>query len=660
MPDPASSGEVFVAFSPSGRQGKVPLNSSVLEAARLLGVDLDSVCGGRGLCGRCQVEIGEGDFAKYGITSSASHLTPFSAPEETYAGRRQLKPGRRLGCHTRIEADVVIDVPPESQVHHQVVRKRAEARAIELDPVLHLYTVDVAKPDMDIPNGDAERLLAALSETWQLEGLSCDPAALAEAQSALRDGRWTVTAAVRDGERIVGVRPGFTDRAFGLAIDVGSTTIAVHLVNLSDGSVATTASMMNPQIRFGEDLMSRVSYAMTNDRGGEEMTAAVRIALNELTRQAAEEAGIERSDIYEAVIVGNPIMHHLVLGLDPEPLGVAPFALAVDGAVDLLARDLDLELAAGAAVHLLPCIAGHVGADAAAMILSETPFERDDVTLMVDVGTNAELVLGNKKRLLAASSPTGPAFEGAQISCGQRAAPGAIERVRIDAETLTVKFKILGCDFWSDEAGFADAASVTGVSGICGSGIIEAVAEMVRTGVVKPDGAFPKAEPREFVLYDAEPRITVTQNDVRAVQLAKGALFAGAKLLMDLFGVEGVDRIVLAGAFGSHIDPVYAMALGMIPDCEPAKVSSAGNAAGTGARVALLNAGARREIESVVKRVEKIETATAPSFQDYFVDAMAIPHANEAYPNLRAVLDMPVVEKQSDQPKRRRRRERVK
>jgi len=658
--DPDTNGEVFVAFSPSGRQGKVPLNSSVLEAARLLGVDLDSVCGGRGLCGRCQVEIGEGDFAKYGVTSSASHLTPFSAPEETYAGRRELKPGRRLGCHTRIEADVVIDVPPESQVHHQVVRKRAEARAIELDPVLHLHTVDVAKPDMDVPNGDAERLLAALSETWQLEGLSFDPAALAEAQSALRDGRWTVTAAVRDGERVVGVRPGFTDRAFGLAIDVGSTTIAAHLVNLTDGWVATTASMMNPQIRFGEDLMSRVSYAMTNDQGGGEMTAAVRGALNELAGQAAEEAGIERGDIYEAVIVGNPIMHHLVLGLDPEPLGVAPFALAVDGAVNLSARDLELELAAGAAVHLLPCIAGHVGADTAAMILSETPFERDDVTLMVDVGTNAEIVLGNRDRLLAASSPTGPAFEGAQISCGQRAAPGAIERVRIDAETRIAKFKIIGSDLWSDEAGFADAASLTGVSGICGSGIIEAVAELVRVGVVKPDGAFPKDGPREFVLYDAEPRITVTQNDVRAVQLAKGALFAGAKLLMDLFGVERIDRIVLAGAFGSHIDPVYAMALGMIPDCEPSKVSSAGNAAGTGARVALLNAGARREIESVVKGVEKIETATAPSFQDYFVDAMAIPHANEAYPNLRAVLDMPMVEKQSAQPRRRRRRERVK
>ncbi len=655
-PEKRSAADALVVFSPSGHRGRVALNASVLDAARSLGVDLDSVCGGRGLCGRCQIEIGEGDFAKHGIRSSAGHLTLENAAEATYAERKGLKLGRRLACHARILGDLVIDVPPESQVHRQVVRKRAEARAIELDPVLRLHVVDVAEPDLKIPSGDAERLTSALADTWSLDRLTADPAILAECSSSLRSGRWTVTAAVRDGSRIVGVRPGFTDRAFGLAIDVGSTTLAAHLVDLADGGVATTASAMNPQIRFGEDLMSRVSYAMNQDRGAEEMTAAVRAALDELAGRAAAEAGIERGDIYEAVIVGNPIMHHLALGLNPKPLGVAPFALSVDGAVRVSARDLGLELAAGAEVYFLPCIAGHVGADTAAMILSETPFERDEVSLLVDIGTNAELVLGNRERLLAASSPTGPAFEGAQISAGQRAAPGAIERVRIDPDTLAPRFKIIGSDLWSDDPDFDVAMAATGITGICGSGIIEAVAEMTLHGIVTPEGSFATTDgERRYVLYHGEPKISVTQADVRAVQLAKGALYAGAKLLMDLFGVDSVDRIVLAGAFGSHIDPVYAMALGMIPDCDPAHVSSAGNAAGTGARIALLNAAARTEIETVVKRVEKIETAVAPSFQKYFVDAMAIPHASDAYPNLRRILPMPLPKKASNRSRRRRR-----
>ncbi|MBT3789153.1 MAG: DUF4445 domain-containing protein [Alphaproteobacteria bacterium] len=645
--------DVLVAFSPSGRQGRVPHDTSLLEAARKLGVDLDSVCGGRGLCGRCQVEIGEGDFAKFGIHSSIKHITPDLAAEQKYAKQKDLKPGRRLACHARILDDIVVDVPPESQVHRQVIRKRAEVRSINLDPVLRLYAVDVPKPDIAVPSGDAERLIQSLDQIWGLHDLSIDPAVLSECASALRAGNWTVTVAVRDGTRIVGVRPGFTDRAFGLAIDIGSTTLAVHLVNLADGEVAATSSAMNPQIRFGEDLMSRVSWAMSNEQGGAEMTTAVRQTVDDLIGQAVADADILREDIYEAVIVCNPIMHHLFLGLDPGPLGVAPFALAVDGALRLPANHLDLDLATAAEAYFLPCIAGHVGADAAAMILSETPHERDEVTLLVDVGTNAELVLGNRQRLLAASSPTGPAFEGAQISCGQRAAPGAIERVRIDPDSLAPRFRIIGCDQWSDEPGFQEAMKSTGITGICGSGIIEAVAQMALCGIVSPDGAFQTGDDKNFVLWPGQPEIAITQADVRAVQLAKGALYAGAKLLMDLFGVEKVDRIVLAGAFGSHIDPVHAMALGMIPDCDPALVSTAGNAAGTGARIALLNATARTEIEAVVKRVEKIETAVAPSFQAWFVDALAIPHASDDYPELRKIMSMPLLKKSASRAKQR-------
>ncbi len=631
---------------------------SVLDAARQLGADLDTVCGGRGRCGRCQIDVSEGEFPKHGITSSAAHLGEITEVESAYATRKNLNAGRRLGCQALIRGDVVIDVPPESQVHRQVVRKRAEAHVIEIDPVLHLHTVEVTEPDMDVPGSDAGRLVDALAAQWNLPGLSVAPAVLAEAQAALRQGRWTVTAAVRDGSQVVGVRPGFAERALGLAIDVGSTTMACHLVDLADGTVLSSVGKMNPQIKFGEDLMSRVSYAMMHDGGAVEMTAVVQRALNELAGEALDLAGLDRTDVFEVVIVGNPIMHHLVLGLDPEPLGVAPFALAVDHAVAIDATALGLELATCARVYLLPCIAGHVGADAAAMILSEAPYQRDEVTLLVDVGTNAELVLGNRERLLATSSPTGPAFEGAQITHGQRAAPGAIERVRIDRKTLRPRFRVIGSDLWSNEEGFAEAILKTGVSGICGSGIIEAVAELVLAGIVKTDGGFLDPDLREFMLHEGEHPIVVTLTDIRAIQLAKGALYAGARLLMDKLGVDHVDRIVLAGAFGSQIDPIYAMALGMIPDCDPDKVSSAGNAAGTGARIALLNRAARAEIEDVVRRVEKIETAVEPAFQAYFIDAMAIPHAKDPYNNLAKVIDLPVRQAPEDAPKRRRGRNR--
>lgn len=399
------------------------------------------------------------------------------------------------------------------------------------------------------------------------------------------------------------------------------------------------------------------------------MTAAVRTAVDELVRELCAEAKADPGNVLELVFVGNPIMHHLLLGIDPVELGGAPFALATDSAVELLARDLDISTVnAGARVYILPCIAGHVGADCAGVVLSETPYLNDEITLLVDVGTNAEIVLGNRDRLLACSSPTGPAFEGAQIGNGQRAAPGAIERVRIDRETLEPRFKVIGCDLWSNEPGFADATSRTGVTGICGSGIIEALAEMYLAGLITTDGVvdgtLAPRSPRVrgtgrtfgYVLHTGEPEIVVSQNDIRAIQLAKAALYAGARLLMDRLGVETVGRVTLAGAFGSHIDPLHAMVLGMIPDCPLDKVGSAGNAAGTGARIALLNGRARTEIEAVVGRIEKVETAIEPRFQEHFVAAMAIPHKTASYPNLTTVVSLPLPRNPPEAGGRRRRR----
>ena len=649
-----TSKDPLVVFTPSGKRGRFPRGTQLLQAARSLGVDVDSVCGGRAICGRCQVLVMEGEFSKHGVTSSGTHLSAVDAAEQAFARRRPLPAGHRLSCSAKIEGDLVIDVPPGSQVHRQVVRKAAEARVITLDPVVHLHYVEVREPDMHDPSGDLQRLLEALHREWDFGPLRCDLAVLQGLQAALRKGEWRVTVAVHAGAQLIGVWPGFHDRIYGLAVDVGSTTIAAHLCNLETGEIAASAGTMNPQIRFGEDLMSRVSYSMMHPGGAQQMTEAVRGALNALAAEVACEAKVEVSDILELTMVGNPIMHHLLLGIDPVELGGAPFALATDSPLGLKASELGLTLHPGARVYTLPCIAGHVGADAAGMILAERPDLSDKLTLLVDVGTNAEIVLGNRQRLLACSSPTGPAFEGAQISCGQRAAPGAIERVRVDPATLEARFKVIGSDLWSDQPGFAEAVAGTGVTGICGSGIIEVIAEMYLAGIISQDGVVagelaarsprivPTGRTFAYTLYagGATP-LTITQNDVRAIQLAKAALLAGVRLLMDRLGTDQVDRIRLAGAFGSHIDVKYAMVLGMIPDCDLSQVSSAGNAAGTGARIALLDNASRKIIEDLVRKVEKIETAIEPKFQAHFVEAMGIPHSTAAYPNLRKAVQLP-------------------
>ena len=648
-----TSRDPLVVFTPSGKRGRFPAGTQLLQAARSLGVDVDSVCGGRALCGRCQVLVMEGDFPKHGVSSHAAHLSALSEAEQSFAQRRPLPQGHRLSCSARIQGDLVIDVPPASQVHRQVVRKAADARPITLDPVVHLHYVEVREPDMHDPAGDLQRLLEALHKEWDFGPLRCDLAVLRMLQAALRKGEWRVTVAVHAGSQLIGVWPGFHDKLCGLAVDVGSTTIAAHLCNLESGEVVASSGTMNPQIRFGEDLMSRVSYAMMHPGGAQQMTEAVRDALNTLAADVAREAGVSVSDILELTVVGNPIMHHLLLGIDPVELGGAPFALATDSALGLHATELGLALHPGARVYTLPCVAGHVGADTAGMILAERPDLSAKLTLLVDVGTNAEIVLGNDKRLLACSSPTGPAFEGAQISSGQRAAPGAIERVRIDPTTLEARFKVIGSDLWSDEPGFAEAVAGTGVTGICGSGIIEVIAEMYLAGIISQDGVIdgtlaarserivPTGRTFAYTVHRGPPLLQVTQNDVRAIQLAKAALRAGVQLLMDRMGVTQVDRIRLAGAFGSHIDVKYAMILGMIPDCELSQVSSAGNAAGTGARIALLDRTSRKTIEDLVHRVEKIETAIEPKFQAHFVEAMGIPHSTEAYPHLRKAVRLP-------------------
>jgi uncharacterized 2Fe-2S/4Fe-4S cluster protein (DUF4445 family) len=644
-----------LVFMPSGKRGEFPVGTSLLEASRSLGVDLDTVCGGRAVCGRCQIEPSFGEFAKLQIKSDPSHLSEFGPTEERYRNIKGLGDKRRLGCQTQLLGDLVVDVPEESQIHRQMVRKSAdEIRDLVIDPVVTLHYVELPKPSMEDQRSDLERINLNLAEEWGLTDLKWDISCLGELSAALRagevyGGEFKATVAVRAGHEVIAVWPGFKERVFGIAVDVGTTTVAGHLCALDNGDVMASSGLMNPQIRFGEDLMSRISYLQQNENEAPNLTAAIRSALTDLVAAVCKDVEISPLDVVEMTVVGNPTMHHLVMGIDPTQLGMEPFPLVVDEGTSVRARDLNIPISRAGYVWFLPCIAGHVGADTAGVILSQAPHLSEDMTLVIDVGTNAEIVLGHKDRLIACSSPTGPAFEGAQITCGQRAAPGAIERVRIDRETLKPRFKIIGVEQWSDEEGFAEAAEDIGVAGICGSGIIEAVAELFLSGIVDASGRMQakkldvsehpnfvaKGRNFEYVLHrDGDRVIYVSPSDIRAIQLAKSACYSGVRLLMDRMGTDHVDRIYLAGAFGSYIDVGYAMAIGLIPDCDLDKVSSAGNAAGTGARIALLSASSRAEIDRVCRMVDKVETAIEPEFQDYFVAAMSLPHSTEPFDKL--------------------------
>ena len=665
-----------VIFLPSGKRGSVKKGTTVLSAARQLNVDLDSVCGGRGICSKCQISPSFGDFSKFGVISELSALSNVNEVEKRYEEKRGLKIGRRLGCQVNILNDIVIDVPEESQLHRQVVRKDAETHKIKMSPATQLCYVEVQKPNIKIPSGDCERLQDALATQWKIKNTFLSLSVMQSIQKKLRDGKWGLTCAIFKNPKtkineVIEVWPGYFDGPiYGIALDLGSTTLAAHLCDLKSGEVLNSKGMMNPQIKYGEDLMSRVSYAMMNNSGAKKLSESIREGIDNLLHSLCKESRVPKNNVLELVIVGNPIMHHLLLGIDPTELGQAPFALAIAQSIYAKSKDLDISLNENTQVYILPCIAGHVGADAAAVALSTSPEEALGTVLIIDVGTNAEILLGHKTSLLACSSPTGPAFEGAQISCGQRAAPGAIENVRIDPNSKSVRFKVIGSELWSDDKNFWVSVEKFGITGICGSGIIEAIAEMRLAGIVDESGLIGSKEQtgsdlcvsdgrtQAFILFKTDKNskdIVVNNGDIRAIQLAKAALFAGAKLLMDEMEVKHVDQIILAGAFGAHISPKHAMVLGMIPDCKLKNVISAGNAAGTGARIALLNRESRNKIELLVNKITKIETAMAKNFQNHFVAATNIPNSTEHFPELRSIISLPKVNFNQRSNKRSRR-----
>ncbi len=626
-----------VIFTPSGIRARASEDQTVYDVALAAGVDLQSICGGKGMCNRCQVEVEPGNHAKYGVTVDAHALSDVTESEQRAVDKGRLLPGRRLACRAKIQGDLVVDVPADAREYETSISKASVAFLTELDPAVKLYMLELPQQGLDDNPSDAEALSAALRQF----GIEAAPKhrTLVKLQPILAKNDRRLIAVVRDDRQIIDIWPPEMFHVFGAAIDIGSTSIALYVYDLSQGVLAYEASAMNPQIRFGEDLMSRVSYCMLNKGGEEKLTQAVREQIAAMLEQARVTLNLGHNQILEVVAVGNPIMHHLFLGISPVELGQAPFTLAVKDLFEVPARLLDLGLSESARVTMLPLVGGHVGADTTGAYLTQIDAMEGRSVLLVDIGTNAEIVLSHGGKVAAASSPTGPAFEGAEISAGVRASKGAIERVRIDPTTGESKVRIIGHDDWlSDSDG---SALPHRISGICGSGIFEVMVELADAGFIDRGGLFrPEACPArlvedgkswKFLLVDQPgARIWIKQTDIRSVQLAKAALAAGVRLLTDHLGCETFDEVLLAGAFGNHLDAEYVARIGIIPGAEAAQIRSIGNAAGMGAAMAMFNRAEQHKLVEAVREIEKVETATEPKFQDYFVEAMAFPTAPQA------------------------------
>ncbi len=673
--------KVKVIFQPSGRRGEVPKDVTLIEASRLLGVDIESLCGEKKVCGKCKIRVEEGFFEKFGIQSSGSHLSGWQEEEEKYITAEERKTGYRLGCVAKVEGDVLIFVPEESRAGKQVVSKKARDIHIDHNPAVKIYYVEVEPPTFEEPTGDFERICRELEKEYGLKDLKIDIFTLRQLPTALRDGDWKVTVSVWNDQEIIRVRPGKAEHSYGLAIDVGTTTVAGYFCDLTTMEVIDTVTLMNPQCKYGEDVMARITFHMTTENGLQRMSDDIIEGLNWLIDEAMKntfppkkkkkkkkgEEGPEewievpeegktylrlsREDVEDITLGGNTAMHHILLQLNPEFVGLAPFPPVIHHSLDIKARDLGINVNPGSYVFVLPNEAGFVGADNVGVLIAEEPYKSDDIQLIIDIGTNGELVFGNKEKMISSSCATGPALEGAQLAFGMRAAPGAIERIKIDPETQEVDYKVIGRDAWRQ---YSEPKEMK-CKGICGSGILDVLAELYRAGVVTKSGAFnkeqksdryrrnPENNQPEFVLAWAEETsiqkdVVITQRDVRQIQLAKGALHAGCKLMMRRMGMDKMDKIKIAGAFGTHVDREKALIMGLFPDCEIEKILSVGNAAGDGCRAALLNRAKRDEANWVSRNVEYIELTVEEDFQTQFMECMQIPHMKDAFPHLEGLI----------------------
>jgi uncharacterized 2Fe-2S/4Fe-4S cluster protein (DUF4445 family) len=675
--------KVMVIFQPSGRRGEVPKGVNIIEASRLLGVDIEALCGEKKVCGKCVVRIEEGLFEKENIQSSRDHVSPWQVEEAKFINEEHRKKGFRLGCVAKITGDILVFVPEESRAGKQIVSKAARDIYIEHNPAVKLYTVQLDGPTFENKIGDFERLCNGLEREYGLTGLTIDILTLRQLPMVLRRENWLVTVSVWNNKEIIRVRPGRVEAAYGIAIDVGTTTCAGYLCNLQTMEVINTASLMNPQCKYGEDVMARITFSMTTPDGLQRMSDDIIEGLNDLIAKAiadthppkkkvkkkkgekgpdefqeAPEKGktylrLTKEDIEDITIGFNTAMNHILLGLNPEYVGLAPFPPVIHHSLDIRARDLKLNINPSSYVFVLPNEAGFVGGDNVGVLLAEEPYKHDETQLIIDIGTNGELVLGNRHKLISSSCATGPAMEGAQLSFGMRAAPGAIERIEIDPETHDVDYKVIGREATRKYSKPEEMKA----KGICGSGILDVLAELYSSGVITKTGVFNKKalgdNPRfrlngdtgqpEFVLAwkkesSIDKDIVITQKDIRQIQLAKGALYAGCKLMMKRMSIEKVDKVKIAGAFGTHVDRTKALVMGLFPDCKIENIFGVGNAAGDGCRAALLNVQKRAEANWCSRNVDYLELTVEPTFEKDFMEAMQLPHMKDKFPHLEGIV----------------------
>jgi uncharacterized 2Fe-2S/4Fe-4S cluster protein (DUF4445 family) len=675
--------KVMVIFQPSGRRGEVPKGSNIIEASRLLGVDIEALCGEKKVCGKCVVRIEEGHFEKYNVQSSMDHVSSWKEEEAKFINEKRKKKGFRLGCVAKITGDILVFVPEESRAGKQIVSKAARDIHINHDPAVKVYTVQLEGPTFENKTGDFERLCNGLEREFGLTDLTIDILTLRQLPMVLRQENWLVTVSVWNNKEIIRIRPGRLEAYYGIAIDVGTTTCAGYLCNLQTMEVINTASLMNPQCKYGEDVMARITFSMTTPDGLQRMSEDIIEGLNDLIGKAiadthppkkkvkkkkgekgpdkykeAPEKGktylrLTKEDIEDITIGFNTAMNHILLGLNPEYVGLAPFPPVIHHSIDIRARDLNLNINPSSYVFVLPNEAGFVGGDNVGVLLAEEPYKHDETQLIIDIGTNGELILGNRHKLISSSCATGPAMEGAQLSFGMRAAPGAIERIEIDPETHDVDYKVIGRDATRKFSKPEDMKA----KGICGSGILDVLAELYSSGVITKTGVFNKkalkGHPRyrknadtgqpEFILAfkeesSIEKDIVITQKDIRQIQLAKGALYAGCKLMMKRMGVKKVDKVKIAGAFGTHVDRTKALVMGLFPDCKIENIFGVGNAAGDGCRAALLNVQKRTEANWCSRNVEYLELTVEPTFEQDFMEAMQLPHMTDKFPHLEGVV----------------------
>jgi len=601
--------ELVVDFEPLGRRARVVRGTTLLEAARQAGVGLSAVCGGAGTCGTCRVRV------------VAGQVTP-----PTEAEQDSLAEGLWLACRTRVLSDVRVDVPPASITAPQRAQIEGLERPVELDPAVHGFDVASTAPSLTDLRADVTRLREALHQQYPSMGggggVRFDHGMLCQLPALLRAHEWHVRLVIRDGE-VIAVTPVGT-APLGLAVDIGTTKAAVYLVNLESGETLASAGVMNPQIAYGEDVMARIAYTMGGEARAWELQRTLVGGLNDLSSELCARFGRDSAEIVEAVLVGNTCMHHLVLGLPVKQLGLAPYVPALACSYDIKARELGLRFAPGANVHLLPNIAGFVGADHVAMLLATRMHEAREVTVGLDIGTNTEISLAVDGRLLSCSCASGPAFEGAHIRDGMRAAPGAVERVRLVGE-------------WVEYQTIDDAPPV----GICGSGILDGVAELRRIGVLRDNGAMRLGgHPRvrgtgkdtEFLLVPAGEReaprdVVINRKDINEIQLAKAAIRAGIDVLLEEAGLEAeqIERMVVAGAFGTYLDVGSALAVGMFPPLARERFVQVGNAAGMGAKLALVSRHCRGVAEEIARSVEYVELTTNPHFVAAYTSALMLP-----------------------------------